>query len=46
MRVDLALEVRSVLYRSHVIFYAEVDDGIAIVRVLHQSRDLEGEFSE
>jgi len=46
LRNDLDLNVRSVLYRSHIAFYTEVAEGIAIVRVLHQSRDIDLVFAK
>lgn len=46
LRVDLRKDIRSVLYKSHIIFYTSIENDIAIVRVLHQARDIDGEFSQ
>lgn len=32
-------------YRSHAIFYKKVNDGILVVRLLHQSMDVSRHFS-
>jgi toxin ParE1/3/4 len=45
LRTDLGLEIRSILCKSHIIFYLEAAEGVAIVRVLHQARDVEQAFS-
>ena len=45
LRLDLGFDVRSVLYKSHIIFYVEAVAGIAIVRVMHHARDIDEEFS-
>lgn len=40
-RPELAAEVRSFPYRTYVIFYRTLPDGILILRVLHSSRDID-----
>lgn len=37
---ELALGLRRVDYQSHVVFYMSKDNGIRIVRVLHQRMDV------
>lgn len=37
---ELAPGLRRVEYQSHVVFYMSKDDGIRIVRVLHQRMDV------
>ena len=37
---ELALGLRRIEYQSHVVFYMSKDDGIRIVRVLHQRMDV------
>lgn len=43
-RHDLLVNLRSFPVKSYVIFYQPMDDGIEIFRVLHGSRDIQGEF--
>jgi len=38
---EFAIGLNKFTYKSHVVFYQLADDGIFIVRVLHQSRDFE-----
>ncbi|RAM49252.1 MAG: type II toxin-antitoxin system RelE/ParE family toxin [Hapalosiphonaceae cyanobacterium JJU2] len=44
-RDDLLKELRSFPAQPYVVFYTKIADGIEIVRVLHQSRDVESQFS-
>ncbi|MFB2768065.1 type II toxin-antitoxin system RelE/ParE family toxin [Pelatocladus sp. BLCC-F211] len=44
-RDDLLKELRSFPVQPYVVFYTKISDGIEIVRVLHQSRDVESQFS-
>jgi toxin ParE1/3/4 len=43
-RHDLLVNLRSFPIKNYVIFYQPTDDGIEIFRVLHGSRDIQGEF--
>ncbi len=43
-RHELSKELRSFPVKPYVIFYKQVKDTIEIVRVLHQSRDIESLF--
>lgn len=43
-RPELATGVRSFPFGRYVIFYAPLDDGIDVVRVLHGARDIDGIF--
>lgn len=43
-RDELALGVRSLPFGRYVLFYAPLDDGIDVVRVLHSARDAESVF--
>lgn len=43
-RDDLLTGLRSFSIKPYIIFYAKIADGIEIVRVLHQSRDIETQF--
>src|SRR5215210_5176717 len=43
-RHDLLVNLRSFPAKGHVIFYQPTDDGVEIFRVLHGSRDIQGEF--
>ena len=38
------MNLRSFPAKGYVIFYQPTDDGIEIFRVLHGSRDIQGEF--
>jgi len=44
-RDELASGVRSFPFGRYVVFYAPLDDGIDIVRVLHGSRDIDAIFN-
>ena len=39
---QLASKLRRLEYRSHIVFYVPNNDGIRIVRVLHESMDVAG----
>jgi toxin ParE1/3/4 len=39
MRPLIAPGLRSFCYKAHVVFYIERDDGISIIRVLHERRN-------
>jgi len=45
-RFDLYRGLHAYIYKKHIIFYLEKNDTIHIVRVLHQSMDIEAQFSE
>jgi toxin ParE1/3/4 len=45
-RDELAANVRSFPFGRYVIFYAPMQDGIDVVRVLHSARDIDAVFSE
>lgn len=40
----LATDLRSFPVGSYLIFYRPIDDGIALVRVLHGARDISSEY--
>lgn len=40
----LASELRSFPVESFIVFYRPIDDGVEVVRVLHESRDFPSEF--
>lgn len=44
-RDDLMKELRSFPVKPYVIYYTKITDAIEIFRILHQSRDVESEFS-
>lgn len=44
-RDDLLQGLRSFPIRPYIVYYSKINDGIEIVRVLHQSRDIESLFS-
>jgi toxin ParE1/3/4 len=46
MRDDLGSKLRSFPVKPYIVFYIKLDDGIEVVRILHQSRDIERLFSE
>ncbi|MBR8835142.1 MAG: type II toxin-antitoxin system RelE/ParE family toxin [Stigonema ocellatum SAG 48.90 = DSM 106950] len=46
MRDDLRVKLRSFPVKPYIVFYIKLDDGIEVVRILHQSRDIERQFSE
>ena len=43
-RVELGADLRSFPFGRYVIFYAPIDDGIDVVRVLHSARDIDAAF--
>jgi toxin ParE1/3/4 len=43
-RNDLAKGLRSFSVKPYVIFYKHMEDYIEIVRILHQSRNIEDQF--
>ena len=43
-RHELLANLRSLPVKRYVIFYQPTDDGVEIFRVLHGSRDVQGEF--
>lgn len=43
-RHDLLVNLRSLPVKRYVIFYQPTEDGVEIFRVLHGSRDVQGEF--
>ena len=46
MRDELATGLRSFPFGRYVIFYAPIEDGIDVVRVLHSARDIDAVFGE
>lgn len=45
-RDDLREKLRSFPIKPYIVFYTKLDDGIEVVRILHQSRDIDRQFSE
>lgn len=43
-RNNLLIGLRSFPVKPYIIFYNKIVDGIEIVRVLHQARDIDNEF--
>jgi toxin ParE1/3/4 len=43
-RKELAEELRSFPIKPYIIFYKRMETYIGIVRILHQSRDIENQF--
>ena len=43
---ELAADLRSFPFGRYVIFYAPIEDGIDVVRVLHSARDIDAVFGE
>jgi toxin ParE1/3/4 len=43
-RHELLVNLRSLPVKRYVIFYQPTEDGVEIFRVLHGSRDVQGEF--
>lgn len=43
-RDDIRSGLRSIAVDGYVVFYLPVEDGVRIIRVLHGSRDIDGEF--
>lgn len=46
VRGELAVDLRSFPFGRNVIFYAPVEHGIDVVRVLHSARDIDAVFGE
>jgi toxin ParE1/3/4 len=44
VRYELLPGLRSFAMAPYVIFYEPIDDGVAIVRVLHGARDVDSQF--
>lgn len=45
-REELAADLRSFPFGRYLIFYAPVDEGIDVVRVLHSVRDVDAAFGD
>lgn len=45
-RDELAVDIRSFPFRRYVIFYAPIEGGIDLVRVLHSARDIDAFFAD
>ena len=45
-RDELSADLRSFPFGRCVIFYAPVEDGVDVVRVLHSARDIDAVFGE
>jgi len=43
-REDILIGLRSFPVKPYVIFYSKISDGIEVVRILHQARDVDSEF--
>ena len=43
-REDILVGLRSFPIKPYVIFYSKISDGIEVIRILHQSRDVDAEF--
>lgn len=46
VRGELAVDLRSFPFGRYVIFYAPLEHGIDVVRVLHSARDIDAVFGE
>lgn len=46
VRDDLGERLRSFPVKPYIVFYIKLDNGIEIVRILHNSRDIDHLFSE
>lgn len=46
IRGDLGEQIKSFPVKPYIVFYTKVDDGIEVVRILHQSRDIDRLFSD
>jgi toxin ParE1/3/4 len=46
IRDDLGEKLRSFPIKPYVLFYTKFDDEIEVVRILHQSRDIDRLFSD
>jgi toxin ParE1/3/4 len=45
-RPELAPDLRSFPFRRYVIYYVPLPDGVDVVRVLHSTRDVDGELPD
>ena len=45
-RDELAADLRSFPFGRYIIFYAPIEGGIDVVRVLHSSRDVDAVFAD
>ena len=45
IRDDLLQGLKSFPIKPYIVYYSKITDGVEIVRVLHQLRDVEGLFS-
>ena len=45
-RDELAADLRSFPFGRYVVFYAPIEDGIDVVRVLHSARDVDAVFAD
>ena len=45
-RDDLSDSLRSFPVKPYIVFYIKLDNGIEVVRILHQSRDIDSQFSK
>ena len=43
-REDILVGLRSFPVKPYVIFYDQISDGIEVIRILHQARDVDAEF--
>jgi toxin ParE1/3/4 len=43
-REDLLVGLRSFPVKPYIVFYTKISDGIEVVRVMHQSRDIYSQF--
>lgn len=43
-REDIWIGLRSFPVKPYVIFYSKILDGIEVIRILHQARDVDSEF--
>lgn len=44
-REDILVGLRSFPVKPYVIFYNKISDGIEVIRILHQARDVDAEFA-
>ena len=45
-RDELAVDLRSFPFGRYIIFYAPIEGGIDVVRVLHSARDIDAAFGD
>lgn len=45
-RDELHIGLRSFPIKPYIIFYSQIPEGLEIVRILHQSRDIENQFED